>query len=143
VPSFQQGRIRLRAQLFSASADPGNESKVACGRGRSGSTLSSAMRHLPSTHIAERAHFFNLPHPTVGTPHLPAFPEEAGPIRGPLWTNKCLAYHDGGRQWKAFSGSEKPFHLVMRRLAWIVQSGRWTALNFHRERVRNWGRTTT
>ena len=44
---------------------------------------------------------------------------------------------------EAFSGSEKPFHLVMRRLASIAQSSTWTSLNLHRERVHTLRGTTT
>jgi hypothetical protein len=40
------------------------------------------------------------------------------------------AYHDGGTRQDAFSGSEKPFHLVMRRLSSIAQSTTMGAIKF-------------
>jgi len=40
------------------------------------------------------------------------------------------AYHDGGTRQDAFSGSEKPFHLVMRRLSSIAQVPQWAPLIF-------------
>ena len=71
---------------------------------------------------------WDLLHRTTVTRHLPVSSsrrEASSPPRMDV-----PAYHDGGTRQDAFSGSEKPFHLVMRRLSSIAQSTTMGAIKF-------------